>query len=92
MPKKEDLLERLCQKPAPKNFTLRELNLLLGKCGCSVHSGGRGAGIAYVHEATGRVLAFDAPHPGNELYRYHIAKAIQFLAAIGEIEKGDEKK
>lgn len=55
MPKKSDLLEKLCRKPIPKNFTKR-------------------------------VLQFDEPHPGNELYGYQIKKTIQFLTDIGEIE------
>ena len=56
MPKKSDLLEKLCRKPIPKNFTKR-------------------------------VLQFDEPHPGNELYGYKIKKTIKFLKDIGEIEK-----
>ncbi len=86
MPKKKDLLEKLCRKPSPKNFTTRELDALMGKCGCIKFSGGRGSGIGFVHEDTKRVLQFDQPHPGNELYRYQIDKVVQFLKDIGEIE------
>ena len=85
MPKKEDLLEKLCRKPIPKNFTKRELDILLRKCGCEKFSGGRGSGMGYVHEKTKRILQFDEPHPGNELYGYQIKKTIQFLHDIGEI-------
>lgn len=85
MPKKKDLLEKLCKKPAPKNFTIRELDLLMGKCGCEKFSGGRGSGIGFVHSETKRVLQFDQPHPGKELYKYQINKTIQFLKDIGEI-------
>ena len=85
MPKKEDLLEKLCRKPIPKNFTKRELDILLRKCGCEKFSGGRGSGIGYVHEKTKRILQFDELHPGNELYGYQIKKTIQFLHDIGEI-------
>lgn len=85
MPKKKDLLEKLCRKPAPKNFTIRELDLLMGKCGCEKFSGGRGSGIGFVHSATKRVLQFDQPHPGKELYKYQIDKTIQFLKDIGEL-------
>lgn len=85
MPKKSDLLEKLCRKPCPKNFTTRELDLLMGKCGCEKFSGGRGSGIGFVHKETKRILQFDQPHPGNELYRYQIVKAIEFLRDIGEI-------
>lgn len=85
MPKKDDLLEKLCRKPIPKNFTKRELDILMRKCRCEKFSGGRGSGIGYVHEKTKRILQFDEPHPGNELYGYQIKKTIQFLHDIGEI-------
>lgn len=85
MPKKEDLLEKLCKKPSPKNFTIRELDSLMGKCNCEKFSGGRGSGIGFVHNETKRVLQFDQPHPGKELYRYQIDKIIQFLKDIGEL-------
>lgn len=86
MPRKDDLLEKLCRKPAPKNFTVRELDTLMLKCGCQKGSGGRGSGIQYVHGESKRMLTFDQPHPGNELYRYQITKAIEFLKNIGELD------
>ncbi|MDD3796417.1 MAG: type II toxin-antitoxin system HicA family toxin [Lachnospiraceae bacterium] len=86
MPKKQDLIEKLCRKPNPKNFTTRELDLLMAKCDCEKFSGGIGSGIGFVHTETERILQFDQPHPGNELYRYQINKTIQFLKDIGEIE------
>ena len=86
MPKKKDLLEKLCRKPSPNNFTTRELDLLMGKCACTKFSGGRGSAIGFVHNETKRILQFDQPHPGNELYRYQINKTIEFLRDIGEIE------
>ena len=85
MPKKSDLIAKLCRKPAPKNFTIRELNLLMSKCKCEKFSGGRGSGIGFVHNETKRILQFDQPHPGNELYGYQIKKTIQFLNDIGEL-------
>ncbi len=84
MPKKEDLIEKLCRRPSPKNFTTQELDTLMGKCGCSKRQGGRGSSIAYAHKS-GRILIFDGPHPGNELYNYQIKKVIAFLKEIGEI-------
>lgn len=86
MPKKKELIEKLCRKPAPKNFTKRELDTLMGKCDCTKFSGGRGSGIGFVHNKTKRVLQFDEPHPGNELYGYQVKKTIQFLKDIGEIK------
>ena len=56
MPKKKDLLDKLCRKPSPNNFTTRELDLLMGKCGCEKFSGGRGSGIGFVHNETKRIF------------------------------------
>lgn len=86
MPSKKDLLEKLCRKPTPKNFTTRELECLMKKCGCEKFQGGRGSGIGFVHTETKRVVQFDQPHPGNELYRYQIIKTIEFLDQIGELD------
>ena len=69
----------------PKNFTKRDLDMLMKKCNCEKFSGGRGSGIGYVHSKTQRVLQFDEPHPGNELYSYQIKKTIKFLKDIWEI-------
>jgi len=87
MPKKKDLLEKLCRKPIPKNFTTRELDLLMKKCNCDKFSGGRGSGIGYVHSKTKRILQFDQPHPGNELYSYQVKKTIQFIKDINEFDE-----
>lgn len=56
------------------------------KCGCEKFQGGRGSGIGFVHTETKRVVQFDQPHPGNELYRYQIVKTIEFLDQIGELD------
>jgi len=85
MPKKDELLRKLTRKPLPTNFTVRELKLLMSKCGCDAFEGGRGSGIGFYHTSSGRILQFDTPHPGNELYRYQIKKTIEFLHAIGEL-------
>lgn len=85
MSKKEDLLEKLRKKPAPRNFTVRELDTLMSRCGCIKYSGGRGSGIRYVHQETNRVLQFDSPHPGNELYRYQVKMVIEFLEEVEEM-------
>lgn len=86
MPKKKELLEKLCRKPGPKNFTVRDLDLLMSECGCEKFSGGKGSGIGYVHEESKRILQFDQPHPGKELYRYQISKTIDYLKDIGELD------
>lgn len=85
MPKKEDLINKLFRKPYPKNFTIRELDCLMKKCDCEKGSGGRGSGVKYIHKHTKRVLQFDQPHPGNELYRYQIEMIKEFLKGIKEV-------
>ncbi|MBR5369371.1 MAG: type II toxin-antitoxin system HicA family toxin [Lachnospiraceae bacterium] len=85
MASKDELLKKLLRKPIPSNFTVRELDTLMKKCGCIKFEGGRGSGIGYYHEKTNRVVQFDGPHPGNELYRYQIKKIINFLEEVGEL-------
>lgn len=86
MHKKKELIDKICRKPLPRNFTVRELESLMNQCNCIKFSGGRGSGIGFMHEETKYVLQFDQPHPGNELRIYHIKKTIQFLKNIGEIK------
>ena len=87
MPSKDVLLKKLMAKPAPTNYTVRELDTLMRKCGCRKYSGGRGSAVKYVHEESGRIVEFDTPHPGNELYRYHVNAVKKFLTGIGEVEE-----
>lgn len=54
------------------------------KCNCTVDSGGRGSSVAFIHKPTGRVLQFDGPHPGKELYLYQIKMVKAFLEEVGE--------
>ena len=84
MPSKEKLLKKLFQKRIPRNFTKQELTSLMTQCGCIKGQGGRGSGIRFFHENTKRILAFDEPHPENELYPYQIKMTRQFLIEIGE--------
>lgn len=86
MSKKDNLIRKLVQKPIPTNFTTREPDTLMKNCGCKKFEGGRGSGIGYLHETTKRIIQFDGPHPGNELYRYQIKTVIKFLKEAGEIK------
>ena len=86
MPKKKELLNKLFRKPYPKNFTIRELDILMRKCDCEKFNGGRGSSIGYIHNKTKSILQFDGPHPGNELYKYQIDKVKQYIEAIDEGE------
>ncbi len=87
MPKKEKLLEKLMRTPPPRNFTKGDLDALMSQCGCAKGSGGRGSSISYYHLATKRILIFDGPHPGKELYPYQIKMVRKFLLDIGEIKE-----
>lgn len=82
--KKEELINKLFAKPITKNFTVRQLDQLMNKCGCEKFPGGRGSGLKYFHKATGKALTFDGPHPGNELYPYQIKKVQEYLIDIEE--------
>lgn len=85
MPKKDDLLKKLYSESYPKCFTIKELDALMKKCGCTKFSGGRGSSIGYYHNDTGRILQFDGPHPQKELYKYQIQKVKDFLSEIMEV-------
>lgn len=85
MPSKDALLRKLTSKPMPANFTMRELDALMKKCGCTKFSGGRGSGIGYIHDKSGWVVQFDSLHPRHELYRYHVNMVKKFLEEIGEV-------
>ena len=61
-----------------------DLSALMAQCACRKGQGGRGSGIRFFHERSGRILAFDEPHPENELYPYQIKLVRQFLREIGE--------
>ncbi len=90
MPTKDKLIRKLFQSRLPRNFTKQDLDALLSQCGCVKGSGGRGSGIRFMHNVTGRILAFDEPHPGNDLYPYQIKMVREFLKEIGEKAGDDE--
>ena len=88
MPKKDQLWKKLFAARIPRNFTIADLDVLMSKCDCDKFYGGRGSAIAYVHRKTGRVLMFDGPHPGNELYVYRVKKVREFLQSLDEEQEG----
>ena len=87
MPNKEKLLKKLYSKQLPRNFTKGDLTTLMSACGCEKGQGGRGSGIRFFHRKTGRILAFDEPHPGNELYPYQVKMTRAFIKEIGEYQE-----
>lgn len=86
MGKKEKYINDLFKNPITKNFTEIKLDKLMNECGCIKYSGGRGSSLKYVHNKTGKILTFDGPHPGKELYIYHIKMVRKYLKDIGEVE------
>lgn len=87
MPKKENLLAKLFAPRKPRNFTKNDLDALMRYCNCEKTPGGRGSAISYFHRPSGRILRFDGPHPGNELYLYQIDMVREFLISVGEYER-----
>ena len=63
------------------------IGVLMSKCGCQKGNGGRGSGIRFYHENTGRILAFDEPHPESTLYLYQVKLTKKFLVEIGEYKE-----
>ena len=61
-----------------------DLSALMAQCAWRKGQGGRGSGIRFFHERSGRILAFDEPHPENELYPYQLKLVRRFLREIGE--------
>lgn len=86
MGRKEKLLSKLFSDKLPRNFTKQELDTLMKLCNCEKEYGGRGSSIAFVHLPTGRVLQFDGPHPGNDLYLYQVKMVKEFLLSVNECE------
>ena len=80
------ITRKITVKTCTDKFYNKELDALMKQCGCEKFEGGRGSGIGYYHVETKRILQFDGPHPGNELYRYHVKMVIVFLKEVGEIE------
>ncbi|MDO5448766.1 MAG: type II toxin-antitoxin system HicA family toxin [Clostridia bacterium] len=87
MGKKEKLLAKLFSNKLPRDFTKQELDTLMQLCNCEKQYGGRGSSVAYGHTPTGRVLQFDAPHPGNELYPYQVKMVKNFLIDTKEYKR-----
>ena len=85
MSKKEALVERLLSKPT--DFTERELDTIMGQCGCVKDNKGKTSGsrICYYHIATKQTLRLHSPHPGSVLKPYQVNDALSFLRQVGEL-------
>jgi len=86
MSRREKLLERLLS--GPSDFATDELETLMRQYGCRKSDCGKtsGSAIAYVHEASGRVLRMHSSHPRKVLKHYQVADVIEFLRGIGAVE------
>ena len=86
MGKKDTMTARLLGMP--KDFEQREMDTLMGQCGCIKNNCGKtsGSAIQYVHQATQQVFTYHRPHPGNIIKPYVLKAAIQFLQNVGEIQ------
>ena len=86
MSKKDKLLQRILKQP--KDFTINELDALLGAHNCAKLVSGKTSGskIQYTHVPTGRDLCIHSPHPSNELKPYVIKLIIRYLKETGELQ------
>lgn len=85
MSQKDDLISRL--KSYPKDFEIRELDSLMGKCNCQKGNRGNtsGSAIEYSHIPTCRTFNCHSPHPEKVLKKYILKEAVKFLEDVGEI-------
>lgn len=85
MGKKDTMTARLLSMP--KDFEQREMDTLMGQCGCVKNNRGKtsGSAIQYVYQATQQVFTYHRPHPENRIKPYVLKAAIQFLRSVGEI-------
>lgn len=81
MAKPDKLLTKLQRKPAPSDFTWRELTSVLQSLGCVVLSG-KGSRRKFHHPPTNLILSLHEPHPNPEIKRYMINEALEFIDKI----------
>lgn len=79
----EKLLERL--KSKPKDFTYKELNGLMSKCGFKVNNKGKTSGSRIEYKGSNGALRLHKPHNRNFLHDYEIKAVIDFLVQEGFI-------
>jgi len=81
MGRKEKLVERLLL--VPKNFTWKELQLVLSHYGYKELSAGKG--VKFICQRTGVTINLHPPHPGNEVKRCYLKMVIEHLREQGKI-------
>lgn len=69
----------------PKDFSVDELETLMGHCDCEKSTRGKASGsaIAYIHKPTQKALYMHTPHPTKIFKQYQIKEIISFLESIG---------
>ncbi len=69
----------------PKNFTFRELQSLLHKCGYKMNTKGKTSGSRIAFKGSVAELQIHQPHDRNVLLKYEIDAALTFLRKEGII-------
>ena len=84
MGQKEKLIARL--RTRPRDFTLEEMERLLGYLGFERDSKGKTSGsrVRFVHQS-GAKLMIHLPHPGNQLRVYQVKALLEMLEKEGLI-------
>lgn len=90
MSKKEKLLQKLCKKPAPKDFAWDELITVLERAGFSAHCEG-GSHYTFQH-STGYTFGASKTHPGGILKRYQINNTLTALRAVGVLGEDNHRE
>lgn len=86
MSRKEKLLEKLRAKPAPADFTWRELVRLMAGFGYILKKQNGSKRIFY-NKSTGRLLSLHEPHPANVIKQYCVKDVVKHLVEIGAIDE-----
>ena len=77
MSKKDNLIDRLLEKP--KDFTFNEMVSLLSYFGYELKQGGAGSGVKFIKDGGNEVINFHKPHPSGILKRYVLDQVIEKL-------------
>jgi len=84
--RKDKLLEKLRAKPAPTDFSWRELVRLMAGFGYIVKNQG-GSKRVFFNKSTGRLLSLHEPHPAKVIKQYCIKDVVKHLVEIGAIDE-----
>jgi len=85
MNKIDKLLLRLLRRP--KDFTFKELAILLSSFGFELYTGGKtiGSAVRFINHENGYIIRLHKPHPQPELKPYLVSLVINELKKGGYI-------